>query len=144
MQAQEHRKAQAKKSVSSGPRHGGQKDIPGRQPKIFNLWTYKFHSLRDYVSTIRRYGITDSYTTSLVSLLPLPFLFCHESYCRVSLNIANPKRDIKGPAKKILFRSWLKLSVKKVESGVFCRRPRQSFDPKIYQIISNSIITLVL
>lgn len=35
--------------------------------KVFNLETYKLHSLGDYAETIRRYGTTDSYSTELVS-----------------------------------------------------------------------------
>jgi len=34
--------------------------------KTFNPDTYKLHSLGDYVSTIREYGTTDSYSTLLV------------------------------------------------------------------------------
>jgi hypothetical protein len=41
---------------------------PERKSKTLNLQTYKFHSLGDYVSTIKCYGTTDSYTTSLVSI----------------------------------------------------------------------------
>ena len=37
------------------------------QPKAFNLTTYKFHALGDYVHSIRLFGTTDSYTTQLVS-----------------------------------------------------------------------------
>jgi uncharacterized protein YdaU (DUF1376 family) len=37
-----------------------------RQPKGFNLNTYKLHSLGDYANTIRQYGTTDSYSTQLV------------------------------------------------------------------------------
>jgi hypothetical protein len=36
--------------------------------KIFNLAIYKFHSLGDYVRTIRLFGMTDSYSTQIVSL----------------------------------------------------------------------------
>ncbi|KAL1712617.1 hypothetical protein EV715DRAFT_267796 [Schizophyllum commune] len=39
-----------------------------RKPKRLNLSTYKFHSLGDYSSTIRRYGTTDSYTTQTSEL----------------------------------------------------------------------------
>jgi hypothetical protein len=46
-----------------------------RQFKTLNLRTYKFHSLGDYVSTIKRFGTTDSYTTSIVSCPPLLGLF---------------------------------------------------------------------
>ncbi|KAG2126386.1 hypothetical protein BD769DRAFT_1668376 [Suillus cothurnatus] len=31
--------------------------------KVFNFQTYKFHALGDYVSTIRRYGTSDSYSS---------------------------------------------------------------------------------
>jgi hypothetical protein len=39
-----------------------------RRPKTFNLQTYKFHSLGDYVETIRKYGTCDSYSTEIVSI----------------------------------------------------------------------------
>lgn len=39
----------------------------GPVKKSFNLWTYKIHSLGDYVKTICRYGTTDSYSTQTVS-----------------------------------------------------------------------------
>lgn len=35
--------------------------------KGFNLSTYKYHALGDYVDTIRRFGTTDSYSTQPVS-----------------------------------------------------------------------------
>jgi hypothetical protein len=38
-----------------------------RKSKQFNLNTYKLHALGDYVSTIRLYGTTDSYSTQRVS-----------------------------------------------------------------------------
>ena len=37
--------------------------------KKLNLNTYKFHSLGDYVATIRLFGTTDSYSTQVVSPL---------------------------------------------------------------------------
>jgi hypothetical protein len=45
-----------------------QKSSSGRQPKQFNLKTYKFHALGDYCNTIRRFGTTDSYSTQPVGL----------------------------------------------------------------------------
>ena len=36
-------------------------------PKTFNLDMYKFHALGDYVSMIKMFGMTDSYTTQVVS-----------------------------------------------------------------------------
>jgi len=41
-----------------------------RRPKHLNLKTYKFHALGDYVSTIRRFGTTDSYTSQTVCYFP--------------------------------------------------------------------------
>lgn len=38
-----------------------------RRKVSFNLQTYKFHSLGDYVSCIRQFGTTDSYSTEPVS-----------------------------------------------------------------------------
>ncbi|KIK17395.1 hypothetical protein PISMIDRAFT_111536, partial [Pisolithus microcarpus 441] len=38
-----------------------------RRPKTFNLSTYKMHALGDYADTIRMFGMTDSYTTQIVS-----------------------------------------------------------------------------
>ncbi|KAK7447687.1 hypothetical protein VKT23_013943 [Stygiomarasmius scandens] len=35
----------------------------GKNQKLFNWSTYKFHALGDYVSTIASFGTTDSYTT---------------------------------------------------------------------------------
>lgn len=52
---QEPEKGQAKKTGNST-----------RKPKQLNLKTYKFHSLGDYVETIRRFGTTDSYSTQSV------------------------------------------------------------------------------
>jgi hypothetical protein len=37
-----------------------------KRSKVFNIQTYKFHALGDYVSTIRRYGTSDSYSTEPV------------------------------------------------------------------------------
>ncbi|KIJ58626.1 hypothetical protein HYDPIDRAFT_33994 [Hydnomerulius pinastri MD-312] len=38
------------------------------RPKTFNLLTYKFHALGDYVNTIRLFGTSDSYTTQIGEL----------------------------------------------------------------------------
>lgn len=40
---------------------------PVRKRVRFNINTYKAHSFPDYVSTIRRFGTTDSYSTEPVS-----------------------------------------------------------------------------
>ena len=41
------------------------------KPKQFNLNTYKFHSLSDYVEHIQMFGTTNSYSTEPVSLSQL-------------------------------------------------------------------------
>ena len=40
-----------------------------RRRKTLNLQTYKVHALGDYVSTIRMFGTTDSYTSAIASIL---------------------------------------------------------------------------
>jgi hypothetical protein len=55
----------AKTMTNSQP----QKSSSGRQPKQFNLKTYKYHALGDYCNTIQRFGTTDSYSTQPVSLV---------------------------------------------------------------------------
>jgi hypothetical protein len=53
------RRAQKNSTANSGD--------AARKAKSFNLQTYKFHALGDYVESIRRYGTTDSYNTDVVS-----------------------------------------------------------------------------
>lgn len=43
----------------------------GKKVKKFNLQTYKFHALGDYVKSIRWFGTTDSYSTQIVGHLYL-------------------------------------------------------------------------
>jgi hypothetical protein len=51
----------------NGVRKGKQVALKNVQrTKIFNFQTYKFHALGDYVSTIRRYGTSDSYSSEPV------------------------------------------------------------------------------
>lgn len=38
----------------------------GRKAKKFNLNTYKFHAMGDYVRSIQLFGTTDSFTTQIV------------------------------------------------------------------------------
>ena len=45
-----------------------QKRNNGKQTKVFNLKTYKFHLLGDYCNTIWWFGMTDLYSTQPVSL----------------------------------------------------------------------------
>ena len=64
--------------------------------KLLNLNTYKVHALGDYVSTIRRFGTTDSYTTETVcfSLYPVGGFVCLRFLVgRENLSTAHPKLD---------------------------------------------------
>jgi hypothetical protein len=72
-----------------------------RLAKTLNLNTYKFHSFGDYVTTIRRYGTTDSYSTEPVrdpSDFQLPFadLCC----CQGELEHRSPKARYKRTSRK--------------------------------------------
>ena len=55
--------------------NGARKGGAGSKKKKLNLNTYKFHSLRDYVATIRLFGTTDSYSTQVVSSVIHPTIF---------------------------------------------------------------------
>jgi hypothetical protein len=45
---------------------GDSSQVASHQPKTLNLQTYKLHALGDYVSSVRRYRTTNSYSTQLV------------------------------------------------------------------------------
>lgn len=45
-----------------------QNGVSVRRQKTLNLQTYKLHALGDYVSQIRLFGTTDSYSTQMVGL----------------------------------------------------------------------------
>jgi hypothetical protein len=47
-----------------------------RQFKTLNLNTYKIHALGDYVSAIKTYGTTDSYSTETVSWFDIRVIIC--------------------------------------------------------------------
>jgi hypothetical protein len=66
-----------------------------RQAKVFNLQTYKFHALGDYVATIRRYGTTDSYSTELASNFSAMLGMPHSmSTVRENSSTVYPRQDI--------------------------------------------------
>jgi hypothetical protein len=93
------RRQGAAKAGSTSSVGGDKKD---REPKTFNLQTYKAHSLGDYVATIRNFGTTDSYSSQLVSF-HVPSHSRSPSighYYRVNSNIKALKHDTKEPAKR--------------------------------------------
>jgi hypothetical protein len=70
-----------------------------RKPKQLNLKTYKYHSLGDYVETIRRFGTTDSYSTQPVSIhLMSHKVLLNVSGTRLNLNIEHRNRVTFGLA----------------------------------------------
>jgi hypothetical protein len=56
--------ARARRLARENP--ASSKSAGGKKKKEFNLFTYKFHALGDYVSSIRLFGTSDSYSTQSV------------------------------------------------------------------------------
>lgn len=65
--ARVRQQAQSSASTSTAAAPAYDSTCSARKPKKFNLNIYKYHSLGDYVSTIREFGTTDSYSTQIVS-----------------------------------------------------------------------------
>ncbi|KAG2056613.1 hypothetical protein BDR06DRAFT_879698, partial [Suillus hirtellus] len=58
-----------KKRASQCAENGNtSQESSGARVKKFNLLTYKFHVMGDYMSTIRLFGTTDSFTTQIVCM----------------------------------------------------------------------------
>ena len=72
-----HQRHQAKANHQSRVNTGINSNNP--RQKNFNLNTYKYHSLGDYIATIRRLGTTDSYNTTTVYVL--------YSHCTATCNL---------------------------------------------------------
>lgn len=85
----------------------------GSRKKMYNINTYKHHSLGDYVQEIRERGTTDSYSTEPVSFLSHSKQILQRSdiscsfYNRESLNIELRKPDTKEPIKSSLLSNLL-------------------------------------
>jgi hypothetical protein len=59
--------ARERKAAREGSRsHNGNAGTGGRKAKKFNLNTYKFHAMGDYVRSIWVFGTTDSFSTQIV------------------------------------------------------------------------------
>lgn len=71
--ARRREKAEQGRPSSGASRKGSKADssVAGAQRKKFNIDTYKYHSLGDYVNTIRRFGTADSYSSEPVSFTHL-------------------------------------------------------------------------
>jgi len=58
------------------PKESRKSPSSGRKKRLLNLNTYKFHSLGDYVRTIRLFGSTDNYSTLTVRKQQVPAHHC--------------------------------------------------------------------
>lgn len=67
--AKEKAARQRRLAQCSGPDTSPESNGP--RVKKFNLSTYKFHAMGDYVQTIKLFGTTDSFTTQIVSFISL-------------------------------------------------------------------------
>lgn len=59
-----------KEADARARKEGKGKSKNGQKPASLGIFTIKFHYLGDYVSSIRKRGTTDSYSTETVSTLP--------------------------------------------------------------------------
>lgn len=64
----EARQRRLAKKVGKASSKSSNSQARGRSKKEYQLQTYKFHVLGDYVKTIRDYGTTDSYSSQSVSV----------------------------------------------------------------------------
>ena len=96
--------------MQSGHRKTPAKSSP--LPISFNINTYKFHALGDYTRAIKTFGMTDSYSTQIVSVLPLPI-------CKPELKHA------KGERAHQLIKHMYGSSNKKAVEAQFSRQERR-------------------
>jgi hypothetical protein len=87
--------------------------------KGFNLSTYKYHALGDYVDTIRHFGTTDSYSTQPVSfyMMICIALLMVVVGIRVSSSIKHPKLSHFGLAADQYRSKYRRLSDKSAVSA---------------------------
>jgi hypothetical protein len=71
--------ARQRRAAQRSDMNGTIPESNGPRTKRFNLATYKFHAMGDYVRTIRLFGTTDSFTTQIVSTV-----YVHAMYLRLS------------------------------------------------------------
>jgi hypothetical protein len=58
--------ARQRRAAQRSEANGSLPQSDGPRTKKFNLGTYKFHAMGDYVRTIKLFGTTDSFTTQIV------------------------------------------------------------------------------
>jgi hypothetical protein len=98
---QRRQQAQAK-ITDKAPNPFTSSNAGGRRNKTFNLHTYKFHSLGDYASTIRRFGSADSYSTEPVSICGHKDKYDPNNYSpRVSSRTVSQRLGTSAPTERI-------------------------------------------
>jgi hypothetical protein len=78
--------ARQKKFAQRSETHEVPPESTGPRAKKFNLNTYKFHAMGDYVGTIRFFGTTDSFTTQIVRISDIYSIMQLKSAHRGSLH----------------------------------------------------------
>jgi hypothetical protein len=76
--------ARQRKAAQCSVTNNPSTESSGVRQKKFNLTTYKFHAMGDYVRTIRLFGTTDSFTTQIVSTICI-----HTIYLKLNLSREN-------------------------------------------------------
>ena len=90
-----------------------------RRPKTFNLQTYKLHALGNYLSSICRYGTTDSYSTEPASKHTSGVSSITYMTNRESLSTALPRQDSVELMESNSLNRWLVLSVARPRYATF-------------------------
>ncbi|TFK27536.1 hypothetical protein FA15DRAFT_549397, partial [Coprinopsis marcescibilis] len=93
---------------------GGRKD-----PKVFNISTYKFHALGDVVRTIKAFGTTDSYSTQVSEL--------YHRHLKRAYNRTN-KKDVKPQLARINLRE---ARMRRIEDQILSNHHYESHDSSI-------------
>ena len=76
-------------------------------PKKINLDIYKFHALGDYVTMIKMYGTTDSFTTQVVSEHQVSlFLLQYQCWNRGSWHTAKSRRYMDCQTRRVLINNF--------------------------------------
>jgi hypothetical protein len=77
---------------NSQPNAGACRETTGSRVKKFNLNTYKFHAMGDYVRTIKLFGTTDSFTTQMVCACFIYTIHLMLDFARESLHTELSRR----------------------------------------------------
>lgn len=86
--------ARQKKFAQHPETHKVPPESTGPRAKKFNMNTYKFHAMGDYVGTIRFFGTTDSFTTQIVHISDIYSITPLKSAYRGSLHTGPSRHSI--------------------------------------------------